>query len=446
MRVYGPIPIASSSSSLSDNFLEIRRQPLEDCIEFIVSECDKAAELLPIKVLSQGEHGRITRAAALALKARVLLYAASPLWNGNPSYSSFADKEGVFLFPRTPDQNKWKVAYEAAKECIDESLQGGYEIYRLENTDPVKACQDLFLVNHNNEILLARNIGPSLVFERASGPLNNGGFSAYCPTQEIVDAYEMENGTHPILGYNPNSSPIINPLSGYTESGFVATAHAKGHYPAGVSNMYVNRDPRFYANIHFSGSIWKGRVLEFWRTGLDGRGAGGQNYTSTGYLIKKFADLNVDIPANRTALKTWVFFRLGEQYLNYAEALNEFQGPVSDVYLYVNQIRKRAGMPPLQSGLTKEEMREKIRHERRIELAFETHRYFDLRRWKLAEIVDNKDVYGMNIQSGSSLQDVEFYKRTRVETRVFDAPKHYLWPIYQYEINRNNNLVQNPQW
>src|SRR5690606_9858030 len=107
--------------------------------------------------------------------------------------------------------------------------------------------------------------------------------------------------------------------SGYTESGYATVAHPNGHYPAGVHNMYVNREPRFYAQIHFNGSIWADKQIQFWRTGLDGRGAGGQNYSSTGYLIKKFADPNVSVPANRTTLKTWVFFRLGEQYLNYAE-------------------------------------------------------------------------------------------------------------------------------
>jgi hypothetical protein len=210
--------------------------------------------------------------------------------------------------------------------------------------------------------------------------------------------------------------------------------------------MYVNRDPRFYANIHYSGSIWQGQQIQFWRTGLDGRGTGGQNYTTTGYLIKKFSDPNVSVPANRGVLKTWVYFRLGEQYLNYAEALNEYEGAVPDVYKYVNLIRQRAGMPALPAGLSKEAMRERIRQERRIELAFETHRYFDLHRWKLSQTVDNKDVYGMSIQNGTSLQDNAFYKRTMVEKRIFIAPRHYLWPIYQSEINKNNNLVQNPQW
>ncbi len=446
MRVYGPIPIADKTFVLADDFNALRRQPLEKCIDFVVSECDKAAANLPVKVAANREYGRITKAAALALKSRVLLYAASPLWNGNPDYAGFADSEGTVLFPASSDNEKWQKAYTAAKDCIDQTEAGGYQIFQQNNTDPAKAAQDLFLVNNNPEIFLARNLSVSLLFERAAGPLSHGGFSGYCPLQEIVDDYEMENGVQPILGYNADNSPIINPASGYSEAGFTATAHPKGYHPAGVHNMYAKRDPRFYAHIHFSGSIWAGKQLQFWRTGLDGRGAGGQNYTSTGYLIKKFSNPDVDVPASRGALKTWVFFRLGEQYLNYAEALNEYQGPVADVYKYMNLIRQRAGMPALPQGLSKEQMRDRVRRERRIELAFETHRYFDLRRWKLAQVVDNGDVHGLNIQEGTSLQDNAFYRRTRVETRIFTAPKHYLWPIYQSEINKNNNLVQNPQW
>ena len=162
--------------------------------------------------------------------------------------------------------------------------------------------------------------------------------------------------------------------------------------------------------------------------------------------MRKMVNPTSDIPQNRFSLNTWVEFRLGEQYLNYAEALNEANGPVADVYKYVNAIRERSGMPALPSGLSKEQMRERIRHERRIELAFESHRYFDTRRWKIAASIDNKPIHGMNIQAGTSLQDNAFYTRTVIERRVFVAPKHYLWPMQIGEIERNNNLVQNPGW
>ena len=162
--------------------------------------------------------------------------------------------------------------------------------------------------------------------------------------------------------------------------------------------------------------------------------------------MKKFSDPNVSIPQNRWVLKEWIYFRLGEQYLNYAEALNESQGAVADVYKYVNAIRARAGLPALPAGLSKDQMREKIWHERRIELAFETHRYFDTHRWKIAEFTDNRDIHGMTYTSGTSLQDNSFYVRRVIERRVFESPKHYLWPVPQVERNKVPGLVQNPGW
>jgi hypothetical protein len=131
--------------------------------------------------------------------------------------------------------------------------------------------------------------------------------------------------------------------------------------------------------------------------------------------------------------------------LNYAEALNEAQGPVADVYKYVNLIRQRAGLPGLQTGLNQKEMQQKIRHERQIELAFETHRYFDCHRWKIAEETDNRIIHGMAISKGAKLQDDAFYERTPLEKRVFEK-KHYLWPIPQSEIDKTKALVQSPFW
>jgi hypothetical protein len=144
---------------------------------------------------------------------------------------------------------------------------------------------------------------------------------------------------------------------------------------------------------------------------------------------------------------TWIMFRMAEMYLNYAEALNEFSGPTEEVYNHVNMIRDRSGLPELPSGLSKEEMRARIKHERRIELAFETHRFFDVRRWKDAEISENKPIHSLNIFEGAHLQDNSFYERIIVEQRIFTAPKHYFFPIAQNEIDKNvRNLIQNPGW
>ena len=143
----------------------------------------------------------------------------------------------------------------------------------------------------------------------------------------------------------------------------------------------------------------------------------------------------------------WIYFRFGEQYLNYAEALNEAQGPVADVYTYVNAIRSRAGLPGLPAGLNKDQMRERIHHERRIELAFETHRFFDSRRWKIAETTENRPIHSLNIMRGEDGNDPAFYERITVENRIFTVPKHYLFPLRDVEFDKiRKTIMQNPGW
>jgi SusD family. len=447
LRSYGAIPIADKSLILSDNFKAIERQPFHKCVEFIVNECDEAAAALPLK-REGGDLGRPSKAAALALKARVLLYAASPLFNGNPDYQDLKNASGDKLYP-VYDANKWAVAAAAAKECID-ACEPVYKLYRASDNDPMNNYKKLFEENWNDEVLFARNndgtASYSSFHERCANPISLSGLSGYAPTQEIVDEYEMMNGERPITGYDVQGNPIINPTSGYTETGFAAAAHPKGYYPASVSNMYVDRDPRFYATINFNGAFWKNQQLQFWNTGLDGYQLSNKvDYTKTGYLLRKFLSPAVNLKTGIYVLRTWIYFRLAEQYLNYAEAINEAEGP-ANAYQYVNAVRDRAGMPPLPSGLSKEQMRERIRHERRIELAFETHRYFDTRRWKLAAATDNTTIHGMNVRAGSSLTDPEFYKRTIIEKRIFESPKHYLFPVPQADIDKTPALMQNPGW
>lgn len=445
LRTLGPIPIADHSYKPDEDFSKIRRASFDESVAFIVKDCDAAASKLPMKVQTPSvDLGRATKAAALALKARVLLYAASPLFNGNPDYANLKDQDGKNLFAPNYDAQKWQIAAAAAKDCIDQVEAAGYHLYYSATKDPMRNYYELFIKRWNDEILFARNQGVWDHQERCTSPNGMGGWSGYCPTQEQVDAYQMADGSTPITGYNSDGTPIINAASGYQETGY-ATIAGK-YYPDKIRNMYANREPRFYASINFSGQNWRGRRIEFWNTGLDGRAKGGPDYTATGYLMKKFSDEDVDIVQGRFTMKTWNYFRLGELYLNYAEALNESQGPIADVYKYVNAIRTRAGMPSLPSGLGKDAMREKIHHERRIELAFETHRYFDEHRWKIAQVNDNKNFYTMNIGAGTSLQDDAFYKRIFFKKRVFETPKHYLWPIPQTEIDKTPTLTQNPGW
>ncbi|TCC98550.1 RagB/SusD family nutrient uptake outer membrane protein [Pedobacter hiemivivus] len=445
MRIYGPVPIMDYSAGVADDFTKIRRKPLDQCVKFVVDECDKAITLLPMNVVQTRDIGRPTAAATLALKARVLLYNASPLWNGNPDYRSFADNEGTKLFPQQYDENKWDLAAAAAKDCITKCESAGYHLFK-NYADPVKNYQQLFIENNNPEVLFARNSGRDGWMEKCAFPGSLGGWDGWNPTQGQIDAYEMDNGMAPITGYSTDGSPIINAASGYVETGYAAGNEPTGKWLDGTRNMYLRRDPRFYATINFNGAYFVDRRVQFWKSGADGMGGDGRDYNTTGYLLKKFIDPGVSLTEQRYSLKTWIFFRLGEMYLNYAEALNEADGATSDVYKAVNAIRDRAGMPFLPVSLTKEEMRTRIRNERRVELAFETHRYFDCHRWKIAEQTDKARVYGMNVAAGTSLKDDDFYKRTLIETRVFQTPKHYLFPIPQDEIDKNPSIAQNPGW
>ncbi len=449
VRIHGPIPIMDRAATLDDDFAAIKRRPYKEVVDFIVADCDRAASLLLPSYISgatedRTQLGRPTKSSALALKARMLLYAASPLWNGNPEYTDFTDQDGLKLFAEYDPQG-WQKAADAARDVITAAEAAGYGLYTSTNNDPMRNYQELFYVRHNKEVLFARNMGNWDHQERCTSPNGMGGWSGYCPTQELVDAYEMADGSTPILGYEANGHPIINPESGYRETGYAEEAHPKGYHLDQIRNMYVGREPRFYAAINYSGAFWRERRIEFWNSGLDGRSRSAVDHSVTGYLMKKFSEESVRIPQNIFTQKTWIYFRLGEQYLNYAEALNEAQGPVADVYKYVNAIRNRSGLPELPEGLTQDEMREKIRHERRIELAFETHRYFDTRRWLIAEETDNKDFYRMTVDKGTHLQDDEFYERSILKRRVFEK-KHYLWPIPQSEINKTPTIIQNPGW
>jgi hypothetical protein len=447
MRVYGAVPISDHSVAFTDDLKAIRRDPVDKCAAFVAAECDKAAALLPPNITNATDYGRPTKAVCLALKARVLLYMASPLWNGNPDYKDIKNDDGARLFP-DGDAGRWQAAADAAKACIDQSESAGYGLYRSASNDPVKNYQEIFYVNNNKEVLFANNAGLFNDNDVYSDPRSTyAGFTLNSITQNVVDDYEMADGTRPILGYNPDYTPIINPASSYTETGFAAADDPKGNYTAGTSNMYVNREPRFYASIHFSGQPWKNSAgLQFWYKGVDGKlAAGAGNYTKTGYLPKKCSDPSFTWVPKHEVLRTWILFRLGEQYLNYAEALNEAQGPVGDVYKYVNLIRDRSGLPGLPTGLSKDDMRERIRHERRIELFYEAHRYFDAHRWKIAEQTEGGAILGLNIFAGDTKTDPAFFQRVLVEKRVFEK-KHYLWPMQQRERDKNPNLVQNYGW
>lgn len=402
VKRYGGIPLIKTPSSIDDAGLNVNRNSLAECVQFITDECDSAATNLPV-TYTAADMGRVTKGAALSLKSRVLLFSASDLFNTTTWASGYAKPELISLAgDRTA---RWKAAADAAKAVIDLAGTG----YALASN-----YRSLFNTYNNSEIILTRRNSASNGFEFSSFPIGfNLAQGGTTPSQNMVDAYEMTDGT---------TFDWSNPV------------HA--------ANPYSNRDPRLGLSIIFNNSTYKLRTIECWTGGLDGKGI--ERATKTGYYMKKYVDENLNITLNNKSVHSWILIRLAEIYLNYAEALNEYSPGHADIKTYVDKVRARAGiaMPGMAVG-TQDEVREKIRNERRVELAFENFRFWDLRRWMKAPAYLDVPLKGVIItKTGPSTFTYVPYD---VETRTFD-PKMYLYPIPYKEINIDNLLVQNPGW
>ncbi|WP_039866393.1 RagB/SusD family nutrient uptake outer membrane protein [Pedobacter sp. BAL39] len=403
VKRHGGVPLLGDQVfQLNDN-VELKRSTFEACIDYIVTECDAIKDKLRTNPFDLNFIERPTKGAALALKSRVLLYAASPLYNesnidpANPltGYVSFSAQ-------------RWEKAAQAAEELIN---LGQFEL--------LSDFKGVFITQANRERIFSRQGGNNTNVEGNNGPvgysvsINNGRTS---PTQELVNAFGMANGL-----------PIDDPASGYQQN-----------------DPYANRDPRFYATIFFNGAQWLGRPVQTFEGGADKPG-GTKQQTRTGYYARKFMGNFENLMRYDNVNHDFVLFRYAEVLLNYAEARNEFlSAPDGSVYQYVEAIRQRAGLNPYQlaAGLTKVQMREIIQNERRKELAFEEHRFYDVRRWKLAETLFDRQVNGMVIyQTGTGT----IYQQTPVLQMNFEK-RMYLAPIPFSEVIKNRNMVQNPGW
>ena len=391
---YGDVPLIKTVLTDAEANV-VSPASFDDIVSFIVSECNEIIPLLPVTYVgftSAQETGRIRRGAAMALKARALLYAASPLHN--PSGTT----------------QKWIDAAKAAKDIINAgtfSLEANYNNFLNNVTSP--------------ELILDRREGNQNYFEVANFPVGyEGGNTGNCPSQNLIDAYEMRT----------NGLSISDPNSGYSPS-----------------NPYANRDPRFALSILYNTSTFKSKAVECWIGGANAYPK--TNATKTGYYLKKYVIESVSLDPNSTSTKqhTWVLFRYGEVLLNYAESMNETYGPEDASTLgmtalqAVNLIRTRAKMPVFPAGLTKDQFRLKLQNERRIELAFEGQRFWDIRRWKIGSTT--KNIYGMDITKNA---DGTFnYTKKLVESRIYED-KMNLYPIPLSELYKNNKLKQNAGW
>lgn len=482
IEMYGPIPFSPGviyDVNAATEELLIGQTPYDEIVDWIDQELMEVSTKLPAMYSNNNDWGRATSIMALAIRAKTLLTAASPLFNGNPDFSEWKNNDGVNLLKSEYDAQKWTRAANAHKDLIDAAHQAGHELYKEYNADgsidPFMSYYNLSLksINSGNkEILFVRPVDGSADnmswWQSHHLPKGINGNAAMGVTQELVDAFYMKNGIAPILGYNADASPIINPESGYVEKGFSTQAemrHTKwpGGGPAsmadnttgmrpitldGTYNMYCNREPRFYVSVIFN-EKWlsvANRKVNFLSGGVDT----GPTFDTpqNGYNIRKRVSLDVD-PKNGKyyANQPGILYRLAEAYLGYAEALNESQGTVDEVYRYVNLVRERAGIPDLKAGLSKDEMREAIQHERRIEFNCEGIRFNDIRRWKLGEKYLNVGLYGMNKNGTKKSEDLSdplaFYKRTFYKSRYFNK-KMYLWPVPQNQMDINPNLKQAP--
>jgi hypothetical protein len=439
VSMYGGVPIITKPFGLNDDF-NVKRDTYEDCIKFILSELDAAAQALP-NSYSGADKGRATKGAALALKARVLLHAASDLYNSNASWAGSYANKALIGYTGGDRTLRWQAAKDAAKAVIDLNLYSLYMPNPASADQAMKNYGDLFLQKETSEDIFVKYF-TAKIDENWDGynpglynnPNGWHGWGSNTPIGQMVDAYEMADGT---------KFDWSNPL----------------HKAA----PYQNRDPRFYSSILYDGAKWRprqsdavardpigivqtsyfekpdGTVLP----GLDTRNGPLEDWngTYTGYYMRKFIDPSVNAQYDKQE-QPWRYIRYTEILLNYAEACLEL-GQEAEAKQYINMIRKRAFMPDItESGAA---LKERYRNERRIELAFEDHRFSDVRRWMIAPQV-HPNAAGVNIRhkvdaSGNVISTT--FSMINAQDRAWNN-RFYFLPISADEINRNANLVQNP--
>jgi hypothetical protein len=426
--------------------LRLPRTPFDQGIDFVVSELDAAYADLPYTP-NFDQYGRITKGICKAYKVEALLLKASPLFNGNTAYAGVKNPDGTALFSQSNDAGKWTAAATAAKAFIDEFVPTYYDLYRETDADPFmaayKSTKNVVLKDWNTEWIFARSIsGSYMQYDRTpkhvgAPSTDQQGGGAMGATQKMVDAYFMANGRS-----------IDDSQSGYAATGFSSFKAPFDVAARSTYNQWTKREPRFYVGITYNNSYWLSQVTgsnplltDMSFDGNSGRSQSTSDVSPTGYIPRKDVGTNGN---SRGAL----MLRLANIYLDYAEALNESQPGNPDILKYLNLIRERAGIPqygagtnPLPIPAGQKEMQTAIRKERQVELAFENVRYFDTRRWKIAETTDAGPFYGMDMSKNGN----DFYNKTLIETRVFQQ-RDYLYPIPNSEVLKNSNMVQNLGW
>lgn len=448
---YGPIPIVARSFMPNED-LDMPRNSVDEVVKFISDELDKVIPTLPqTPITDDNFKANPTKGVALAVKAKLWMYAASPLLNGGyPEAVALTDKTGKKLFP-VADATKWQKALAATKAMVDYADAGNYKLYIDPSNDPNQSVYQLFQ-KYNEEIIWSRidGFGQSgwggMWGDRADPRITPRsepqGLGSTGVLQELVDDFYMKDGL-PI-----NNTTFLNKSPLYSETGF------SDYNGVQVFNMWINREPRFYNTVFFAGRKWhvSNKITYFHRGTPNEKGIAAQS-SPNGYLLYKRNNRTVSNASGgvQGVTRPSIIFRLAEFYLLYAEALNEVDPGNADVLKYVNLVRTRAGIPNLQvlnSSIVgnKDLQRLAIQRESRIELATEGQRFFDVRRWMIAETQGSKqggEFYGMNMDGDANT----FYTRTKIPSsdRFFER-KQYLYPIPFTEMQKSKTLIQNPGW
>ena len=436
IKRYGGVPIFSTPLGIDHDFSKDTRASFADVVKFIVNDCDSALAVPNTELgfswnIYDNQYGIMSRAVAYAIKSEAVMYAASPLWS-----------DGTYT---------WADATEVTAEALFQCLDNDYSLFtKVPTGDAAQNAYALYFLTSSND---KRAVDKETIYQggatmnvwRDAGlPTNDGMNTAGpCPTQDLVDSYEMANGEAPITGYSDASrlQPIVNAASGYDEK-----------------DPYAGRDPRFYASIYYNGAVRylnqpSGQKVETYVGGAEGISSLNIKHTRTGYYLRKFN--NYKSAKSNNADGAMRLFRLAELYMNFAECAYQFDGPDAPVTLLghtmtareaVDAVRERAGMPDFPIGMSKEDFEKKYRNERRVEFAFEEQRFFDVRRWKILDQTD-KFVTGMSIEkTGTGFT----YSRFKFNDRGCSTDKYLMYPIDQTEANKIVGYTgvdwQNPGW
>jgi hypothetical protein len=500
MQLYGPIPIVKENIPVNAMPEEVRvyRDPVDDVAEYIAQLVDEAIPdlLLSTEDTKASDAGRITKPVAAAIKAKALVLAASPLFNGNPDYTTFKDKRGVQLISSEYNASKWIRAADAVREAIEIAHEAGHRFHNYIVPNNATNASPITKLKCTLRAAITEKFNPEIIWPSVAatnslemyvvpsfGTYTSNIFpSEMGPTLKVAEQFYTRNGL-PIdedpewmgwIGENFIQRYETKQASTAAGSGIggVSSLSEDHKYYIGsnetTAKLHFYREPRFYAWIGFDRGIWemngilddtKSHVIKA-RAGENQGAMGSDRHVTCGYFTKKLVNMEtVKNDANTGMIQTrytYPIIRLSDLYLLYAEALNETKiTPDEQVYQWVDSVRLRAGLTGVVDSWakatanaqikssTKDGMREIIKRERLIELSFESQRFFDLLRWKDALQYLNEPVKGWGYREMSL---TGFYTvNTYWDQRVFNT-RDYLWPLKLSALQVNSNLVQNPGW